>query len=195
MIKSVCVFCGSSVGKKPVYAETAHKLGEVLAEKGMKLVFGGGKVGLMGATAEGCLNKGGQAIGVIPQSLYEKEVAHTGIQELKVVETMHERKKLMYDLSDAFVAMPGGYGTLDEFCEVLTWSQLGYHHKPIAFLNVEGYFDRLIDQFHYSFEEGFITQNHLDMIIVETSIEAMFEKIRAYKYKDSSKWITKDVKP
>lgn len=194
-IKSLAVFCGSSSGTDPVYEKEAEKLGEYLAKNDIQLVFGGGRVGLMGTIADSVLTHGGKAIGTIPESLFQKEVGHTGIQELRVVQTMHERKKIMYDLSDAFIALPGGYGTLDEFCEVLTWSQLGYHKKPMGFLNVKGYFDHLLGQFNHSLKEGFITQAHIEMIIVENNIEQLFKRLKDYQHTDSQKWIVKDIKP
>src|SRR5262245_4044044 len=139
MLRNVCVFCGSSCGTKPVYSRAAQQIGQLLSQRKIGLVYGGGNVGLMGQIADACLNEGGRVVGVMPKALVEKEIAHRGLTKLHVVESMHERKALMADLADAFIALPGGYGTWDEFCEVLTWSQLGLHRKACALLNVNGY--------------------------------------------------------
>src|SRR5579871_639763 len=143
-LRRVCVFCGSSSGLRSSYAEAARRLGWTLAGHKVGLVYGGGKVGLMGTVADAVLERGGEAIGVIPQPLVAREIAHPGLTELRIVSSMHERKALMADLSDAFIALPGGYGTLEEFAEALTWSQLGIHKKPCGLLNVAGYYDNLI---------------------------------------------------
>src|SRR5262245_59376483 len=142
-MRSVCVFCGSSLGGRPVYAEAARRLGAALAARGLELVFGGGHIGLMGVLADAVLAAGGQAVGVIPRALVEKELAHSGLTELHVVETMHQRKALMADRAGAFAALPGGYGTAEEMFEIITWSQLRIHEKPVGFLNTAGYFDGL----------------------------------------------------
>ncbi len=150
---NVCVFCGSSFGASPVYATAARALGSLLAARGSTLVYGGSRVGLMGAVADAALAAGGKVIGVIPQSLVLKEVAHSGLTELRVVDSMHERKAMMADLSGGFIALPRGFGTFEEFCEVLTWAQLGLHRKPCALLNVNGYFDDLLRLFDHGVEE------------------------------------------
>jgi uncharacterized protein (TIGR00730 family) len=142
-VKSVCVFCGSSDGARPAYARMAEALGAEVAQRRMRLVYGGGKVGLMGMLANAALAEGGEVIGVIPEALLEKEIGHTDLTDLRVVGSMHERKKLMADLSEGFIALPGGYGTFEEFLEVLSWAQLSYHEKPCALLDVEGYFGPL----------------------------------------------------
>ena len=175
-IKSLCIFCGSRLGHNGKYHEEAVKIGEILAENDIKLVYGGGKVGLMGSLADSVITNGGEVIGVIPGSLVNKEVAHFGLNVLKVVNSMHERKELMYEWSDAFLALPGGFGTLDEFCEIFTWFQIGLHKKPVAFLNIGGYFDWLIRHFEHSVEEGFVEKGLLEKIQVfnQTSEVAAF---------------------
>ena len=155
-VARICVFCGANPGLRPAYAEAARELGRELARARIELVFGGGRVGLMGVIADATLAAGGRAIGVIPRSLVLREVAHEGLSEQHVVESMHERKALMVRLSDAFVALPGGFGTFDELCEVLTWAQLGFHAKPIALLNVGAYFDPLLAMFDRAVLDGFV---------------------------------------
>ena len=149
-LKTLCVFCGSSAGSRPVYADAARQMGEALVARDITLVFGGGRVGLMGEIARTVLAGGGRVVGVIPRALLRKEIAYEDLSELHVVDSMHERKALMAERSDGFVAMPGGFGTFEEFCEVLTWSQLGFHHKPVALLNVAGYFDGLLALFDHA---------------------------------------------
>lgn len=165
-IRSLCVFCGSREGLLKEYNLEAKALGKLLAENQVKLVFGGGRVGLMGIIADSVLESDGEVIGVIPDSLVSREVAHFGLNELKVVNNMHERKETMYQLSDGFLALPGGFGTLDEFCEIFTWFQLGLHDKPTAFLNAGGYFDRLLAHFQFSVDQGFVEQSLLNNIKV-----------------------------
>ena len=174
---NICVFCGSRSGNREIYTQQARELGYFMAANGHGLVYGGGKVGIMGTIADAVLEKGGKVYGMIPKSLKDLEVAHEGVTELMVVGSMHERKKLMYDYSDAFIALPGGFGTLDEFCEILTWSQLGYHDKPIAFLNTEGYFDALLQHFQYSVDEGFVPQELKDRILVGREIEELVGRL------------------
>ncbi len=156
-MKHLCVFCGSSTGNNPIYAHTARQLGTLLAEQRVGLVFGGGHIGLMGVLADAVLAGGGEVIGVIPQALRDLELAHRGVTQLHVVETMHQRKALMADLADAFAALPGGFGTGDEFFEILTWSQLGIHNKPIAVLNTAGYFDGMLTWMDHMVREGFVS--------------------------------------
>src|SRR5512146_155412 len=144
MAKRICVFCGSNTGTRLAYVEAAQRLGVILAERKLGLVYGGGKVGLMGKLADAVLGAGGEVIGVIPQKLMRKEIAHAGLTDLRVVNSMHERKAMMAELSDAFIAMPGGFGTFEEFCEMVTWAQLGVHRKPCGLLNIEGYYDHLL---------------------------------------------------
>ncbi len=165
-MKRVCVFCGASTGRRPEYAEAARGFGAELARRGIGLVYGGGRVGLMGAVADGALAGGGEAIGVIPQNLVDRELAHGGLTELHVVGSLHERKALMAELSDAFVALPGGFGTLDELMEQLTWAQLGLHAKPVGLLDVEGYWAALIALARHATEEGFVRESDLAAIAV-----------------------------
>ena len=164
-MKRICVFCGSSSGENKRYRAMAAELGRTLAARGLGLVFGGGRVGLMGAIADAVLAAGGEAIGVIPEDLKKKELAHTGLRDLRVVGSMHERKALMERLSDGFIAMPGGFGTLDEFCEILTWAQLGLHRKPCGMLNVDGYFDAFLRFVDHSVSQGFIRKEHRGLLI------------------------------
>lgn len=178
MIARCCVFCGSNPGVRPAYAAAAASLAQCLVEQGIGIVYGGGGVGLMGALADAALAKGGEVIGVIPRSLVEREIAHRGLSDLRVVGSMHERKALMADLADAFIAMPGGFGTLDEFCEILTWTQLGLVRKPIGVLNTRGYFDRLLDHFDFSVAEGFVKPKHRDMIVTDNDPESLIAGLR-----------------
>lgn len=177
MIQSVCVFCGSRVGASSRYAEAAETLGRVLAERNQRLVYGGGNVGLMGVLADGALSGGGEVVGVIPAALMERELGHGGVTDLRIVGTMHERKALMADLADAFLAMPGGYGTLDELCEILTWSQLGLHAKPVGLLNTEGYFDAFLSFLTRSVEEGFLHPIDREMLLVDSDPARLVERL------------------
>jgi uncharacterized protein (TIGR00730 family) len=163
-LSQVCVFLGSSLGSRPLYAETAGELGRLLARRGQTLIYGGARVGLMGVLADAALEAGGRVIGVIPRSMLEREIAHRDVSELLVVESMHERKARMADLAAAFICFPGGYGTLDEFCEVLTWGQLSLHRKPCGLLNLAGYYDPLIAQFDRSVEEGLLQPRHRALV-------------------------------
>jgi hypothetical protein len=165
-VRRVCVFCGASSGRLPAYAGAARAFGAALADRGLGLVYGGGRVGLMGAVADGALAAGGEVIGVIPQELVDRELAHSGVTELRVVASLHERKALMAELSDAFVALPGGFGTLDELMEQLTWLQLGLHDKPVALFDVEGYWRPLIALARHTTEEGFVRESDLAAIAV-----------------------------
>jgi uncharacterized protein (TIGR00730 family) len=175
----VCVFCGSRSGDSPIYAETAHILGTLLAVRGHGLVYGGGNIGLMGLIADAALDAGGEVIGVIPQHLLEREVAHAHLTQLHVVDSMHTRKALMADLSDLFVAAPGGFGTLDELCEILTWAQLGLHHKPCGLLNVAGYFDPLLAMFDQATREGFLSAPHRQLIISDEDPIRLLDRLTA----------------
>ena len=165
-IKSVCVFCGSRVGDNPAYALAASHLGTLLASKNIQLVYGAGNIGLMGLVADACLAANGKVVGVIPTKLVEKEVAHKGLTELIVVESMHERKALMATKSDAFVALPGGFGTCDELFEILTWAQLGIHHKPIGILNTDGFFNPLLAWIDQMIDQGFVKQRFKELLLV-----------------------------
>lgn len=183
------MFCGANTGNQAVYQEASERLGSLMAAQGIKLVFGGGKVGLMGTIADAVLAAGGVAIGVIPQSLVDKEVAHTRLQELHVVQTMHERKAMMAARSDAFIAMPGGFGTFDEICEIITWNQLGIIKKPVAFYNINGYYDRFFDMINHTVAEGFVKLDQRQNLIVESDAEMLLQKLRAYADATSDYWI------
>lgn len=191
-MRRVCVFCGSNPGLRPAYLEAAHGMGRALARRGISLVYGGGRVGLMGAVADSVLSAGGEVIGIIPEALLEKEVAHQHLTELRVVASMHERKAMMADLSDAFIAMPGGYGTFEEFCEVLTWSQLGIHQKPCGLLNVEGYYDKLLALFDHAAAEGFVRELHRSLVVEATDPEVMLEVLEGYRWPRVEKWIDRE---
>ncbi|MFC0576966.1 LOG family protein [Paraburkholderia solisilvae] len=167
-MKAICVYCGSALGARAVYAEAATAFGRALAEADISLVYGGGRVGLMGMIADEVLANGGRAVGVIPELLIAREVAHTDLTELHVVPDMHDRKKKMADLSDAFVAMPGGVGTFEELFEIYTWAKLGYHDKPVALLNVEGYYDPLLALLRHTVDEGFMSPRQLETLQVAT---------------------------
>jgi uncharacterized protein (TIGR00730 family) len=188
-IKSVCVYCGSSPGLLPEYLEAASKFGRLLASGGITLVYGGGKVGLMGAVADGALGAGGRVIGVIPKLLIDKEVAHRGLTELHAVCSMHERKTKMADFSDAFVALPGGVGTLEEIFEACTWTQLGFHSKPCAFLNVMGFYDSLFAFIHNLVEQRFLKSVHLNSLFLETDMNQLLARLQAYEHMSIDKWI------
>ena len=176
----ICVFCGSSVGARPAYAAAAKKLGALMAQRGIGLVFGGTCIGLMGTIADAVLAGGGEAIGVIPGGLMQREIAHRGLTRLHIVESMHQRKALMADLSDAFIAMPGGYGTLEEFAEIVTWLQLGIQIKPCALLNIEGYWAGLLAFLDHAVEENFVHPENRKMILVGTTAEEILEKIQSW---------------
>ncbi|HEY6641745.1 TIGR00730 family Rossman fold protein [Povalibacter sp.] len=178
-MKSVCVFCGSSPGNHPRYLEVARDLGRLLAERRCTLVYGGGRVGLMGAVADAVLQAGGRAVGVIPQLLLDKEVGHTGLSELHVVQTMAQRKQLMGDLSDAFLTLPGGIGTMDELFEAWTWTQLDLHRKPCGLLNQDGYYDSLVAFIDHCQSEGFLRPRHAAALIVETDLSRLFDRLGA----------------
>jgi uncharacterized protein (TIGR00730 family) len=172
---ALCVYCGSQSGHDSIYVETARAFGLELARRGITLVYGGGKVGLMGTVANAALSGGGKVVGVIPRQLVDREVAHTGLTELVVVDTMHQRKTRMYELSDAFVALPGGFGTMDEMFEMLTWAQLGLHHYPCAFLNTHGYYGHLRSMMDHMVTEGFVTQGRRDSVWFSESIGELFD--------------------
>ena len=191
-MKSIAIFCGASAGHNPVYQEAAQALGTLFAQKGIRLVFGGGKVGLMGVMADAVLAGGGQAIGVIPQSLVDMEVAHQGLTELHVVKTMHERKALMAAESDAFVAMPGGFGTFDELCEIVTWNQLGIIQKPAALFNVHGYFNAFISMLDHAVAEGFIKAGQRANLLVESEGEKLISQLMRQTFWGSEKGVDFD---
>jgi uncharacterized protein (TIGR00730 family) len=188
-MKRVCVFAGSSAGTRADYQAAAVDLGRVLAARGIGLVYGGAQVGLMGVVADAVLANGGQVIGVIPQAIAAKEIAHTGLTDLRVVSSMHERKALMAELSDGFVALPGGWGTLDEMFEILTWAQLGIHQKPCGLLNVHRYFDRLLAFLEHSMDEGFVRREYQSMLAVSASPGALLDALNVQKPARVEKWI------
>lgn len=185
----ICVFCGSSPGARPAYAASAVALARFLAANHIGIVYGGGRVGLMGTLADAALEAGGDVIGVIPESLAAKELAHPRLSDLRVVGSMHERKAMMAELADAFIALPGGYGTFEEFCEVLTWTQLGLHRKPCGILNVEGYYDPLLALFDHALAEQFVRPAHRDMVISDVHCESLVQKLLQYKLPVVDKWI------
>lgn len=178
-MRSLCVFCGSSPGTRPDYAALASRAGALIARRNLTLVYGGGRVGLMGALADAALAAGARVIGVIPQMLIDREVGHAGLSELHVVRTMSERKLLMGDLSDAFLALPGGIGTMDELFEAWTWTQLGLHRKPCALLNQDGYYDPLIAFLDRAVEEGFLLPRYRAALLVDTGLESLLERLVA----------------
>jgi uncharacterized protein (TIGR00730 family) len=186
--RRLCVFCGSSLGRRPDYASATRTFGRHLTSLGIGLVYGGASVGLMGALADRVLETGGEVIGVIPRALVEREIAHTGLSDLRVVETMHERKALMAELSDGFVALPGGAGTLEELFEVWTWAQLGLHRKPCGLLNVSGYYDELGVFLANSVAEGFLRPSHRAMLMIERSPERLLDRLARYEPPTESKW-------
>lgn len=190
MIESICVFCGSSIGKQASYSEAAHAFGKELAHHNIKLVYGGGSTGLMGLIADSVLKHGGYAIGVIPQAMDAREVSHPGLQELYIVETMHERKAMMAEKASAFVALPGGLGTFEELFEIITWAQLGIHNKPIAVLNVEGYFDPLLQLIQHSISAGFVRNIDHEIIINNSEPHELITSLQANPSRDyTTKWL------
>jgi len=189
-VESVCVFCGSSEGNVPSFADAARKLGAEMSRRDMRLVYGGGKVGLMGIVADAALENGGEVVGVMPEPLFEKEIGHEGLTDLKVVGTMHERKKLMADLSDGFVALPGGYGAFEEFMEALSWAQLSIHEKPCAVLNVERFFDPLLMFFDGSVESGFVHPEHRALVLAEKEPNVLLDAMEKYRPPETRKWVS-----
>ena len=188
-MKRICVFCGSNQGTRADYAAAAKKLGSHLAGCGFELVYGGGCVGLMGVLADAALGNGGHVIGVIPQSLVIKEVVHEKLPDLRVVKNMHERKALMAELSDGFIALPGGFGTCEEFCEVLAWSQLGYHQKPFGLLDVAGFYRPLLQFFDHAVAEGFIRPKHRELVMVEEDAEKLLHRMETFQPTNEVKWV------
>ncbi|QXP83657.1 TIGR00730 family Rossman fold protein [Methylococcus sp. ANG] len=191
-LKSVCVYCGSSAGERPEYFDEAHRFGRLLAARGIRLVYGGASVGLMGAVADAALAAGGEVVGVIPHALVAKEIAHAGLTDLVVTGSMHERKARMAELSDGFVALPGGIGTFEELFEAWTWAQLGIHHKPCALLNVAGYYDRLVAFLEHAAGEGFMRRLHRSMLLVARQPEELLEAFAAYRPPEVETWVRAD---
>jgi len=188
-VKRICVYCGSSPGRSPGYAAAARQLGAELAHRGLGLVYGGASVGVMGVVADAALAHGGEVIGVLPHFFTDKEIAHQGLDELLVVDSMHERKARMAELSDGFIALPGGWGTLEEIFEVLTWAQLGLHEKPCGLLDVGGYFDDLYRFLEGAVAEGFVRDVHRPMIMLDDSAERLLDRFAAYRAPHVRKWI------
>ena len=191
-MRRLCVFCGSSVGNQSAYAEAAQAMGALLAARGIGLVYGGGHVGLMGVLADAVMASGGEVIGVIPQTLADREIAHSGITELRVVDSMHSRKAMMAELSDAFIAMPGGVGTFEEFFEVVTWTQLGLHRKPCGLLNVNAFYTPLAAFIDQAVSEGFIRPVHRAGIVVDSDPERLLDTLSTIQLPDVPKWIRRD---
>ena len=192
-MKRLCVFCGSSNGNSPAFTAAARELGEAIAASGIELVYGGARVGLMNEVAAAALTKGGKVIGVLPRFMSQKELAHESLTELHLVDTMHQRKQLMAELSDGFVALPGGFGTFEEIFEAMTWSQLHLHRSPCALFNVAGYYDKLIEFLDVSVASGFVRQDLRDSLIVANSVEDLFEGFANYRPTQSEKWIPKKI--
>ena len=193
-VGSVCVFCGSSPGRRPDYAAAAEQLGRALALSGRRVVYGGGNVGLMGVLADAALAHGGEVTGVIPRHLVEREVAHSGLSDLRIVDSMHQRKQAMADLSDAFIILPGGLGTLEEFFEIWTWGQLGLHRKPYGLLNVAGYFDPLLAFLDHAVEERFVSTDHRALLRVADDPDALVNALERYVPPPSPKWLDLDAR-
>jgi hypothetical protein len=192
VMRSLCVFCGSSPGARPEYAAAARGLGGLLAARRTRLVYGGARVGLMREVADAALASGGEVTGVIPEALRAREVAHTALTDLRIVPSMHERKALMADLSDGFLALPGGAGTLEEFFEVWTWAQLGIHRKPCGLLNVAGYFDGLLTFLDQAVGEQFLRREHRAMVIVDDAPERLLDRFASYHAPEIEKWIGRE---
>ncbi len=186
-MKKICVFCGSSTGKDPIYSNTALKLGDYFVNNDISLVYGGGNIGLMGIISSTVMDRGGHVIGIIPEMIHEN-VTHKGISELIVVKTMHERKALMYEISDAFICLPGGIGSLEEVLEVFTWLQLGYHSKPVMILNINGFYNHLIKQLEFMVEEGFLKKEHLSNLIVRDKFDNLIDDIFLSDIQFNNKW-------
>ena len=191
-MKSIVVFCGSSEGNDPDILSAAQELGRILAKRNITLVYGAAKIGVMGKVAQSSLDNGGNVIGIIPDFLKLKEVFHTGLTELIVTDNMHERKLKMHDLSDGIITLPGGYGTLEELFEMITWAQLGLHQKPIGILNTNGFFDDLLKMIRKMVDQGFLKVAHYDMLLVDDSVDGLLKQIEDYKPLALPKWIKKD---
>lgn len=191
--RRLCVFCGSSKGSRPDYLAAAHTLGHTMAERHIELIYGGGNIGLMGAVADAVIGAGGHVIGVIPEALMAKEVGHRGLPDLRIVQTMHERKALMAEMSDGFIALPGGFGTFDEFFEILTWAQLGIHTKPVGILNVAGFFDPLLGLVDHAIAERFIRAEQRALIHAHAEIDPLLHAMAHHRPPTVHKWIDKET--
>lgn len=190
-MKNICVYCGSNFGDRTSYRQAAESMGKLLAQRNIGLVYGGGDVGLMGVVADAAIDAGGEVTGVIPKLLADKEVAHQRLTNLHIVNTMHERKHIMAELSDAFIAMPGGFGTLEELFEVVTWTQLSFHNKACGVLNVEGYYDGLLTFLDHATAEKFIRPHHREIVVVDTEPAALLEKLNKFEHASVQKWTDK----
>ncbi|EJR42890.1 TIGR00730 family Rossman fold protein [Bacillus cereus group sp. MYBK12-2] len=190
-MNSICVFCGSNFGESEEYKNTAEKLGEFLGEKNTTLIYGGGKVGLMGSVANSALQAGGNVVGIIPEFLRDKEIAHQGLTDLIVVDSMHSRKQKMSELADGFIVLPGGYGTYEEMFEVLSWGQIGIHKKPVGLINVDGFFDPLLKMLQHTVDKGFARPENLNLILSSTNIEELFAQMKDYNHVIVNKWVDK----
>jgi uncharacterized protein (TIGR00730 family) len=188
-MKSICVFCGSSAGSIPEFIVAGRSLGEVLAEKQITVIYGGAAVGIMGSVANGALEAGGKVIGVIPGFLSQKEIRHEGLTELITVDSMHQRKQKMAELSDGFMALPGGFGTLEEFCEIVTWAQLGLVTGPVGLLNINGYFDHLLAQFDHMVSQELLKPENRELVLCHSNIDELLNKMSGYKPKPVPKWL------
>lgn len=189
-MKSIAVFCGSSFGNLSQFSEQAYQLGKKLAEENITLIYGGANVGLMGSVADGCMQNEGKTIGVLPRFLQEKEIGHPQLTELILVDNMHQRKTRMNELSEGVIMLPGGFGTFEEFFEMLTWAQLGLHKKPIAILNTEGFYDELLQMMETMVQKGFVKEMHHDMVLHDANIDTLLEKMKNYTAPEMGKWIT-----
>ena len=192
-LRTLCVYCGASSGHAPVYADAARLLGKTLAEQQITLVYGGGRVGLMGIVADAVMNAGGKVIGVIPKALMDTEVGHEHISELLVVKDMHERKALMAEHADGFIALPGGLGTLEELFETLTWAQLGFHEKPIGLLNVNDFYDGLVDFLAHQIREGFLRTEHAQLLFNESDASTLIGKLASFEMPEGVSWLSRQA--
>ncbi len=193
VLRSVCVFCGSSEGADPTYMEAARTVGTGLAQRGLRLVYGGAHVGMMGALADAAMTAGGEVVGVIPESIVALEVAHTAVEDLRVVGSLHERKALMADLADAFIALPGGIGTFEELFEIFTWAHLGLHRKPLGLLDVAGYYGPLETMLDHAVAQGFLRPATRAMLLVESSLDVLLDRYAAWESPRRARWIDRDA--
>ncbi len=187
-MKSICVYCGSALGAQPVYRETAVRVGQTIARRGKRLVYGGGAVGLMGALADAALAAGGQVLGIIPRMLFEREIQHGGLTEMRVVESMHVRKADMIEAADAMIALPGGFGTYEEIFEAMTWAQLGHHSKPCGLLNVNGFYDGFIALVERAISDGFVHPEHRGVLLIDDDIERLLDRLETHQVPRLIKW-------